>query len=143
MASSSVPAISAAANTPIIRTTKTHWRAVMVHDPRAEGLGRQAARRRSTIGRMANSVIGLAQRLTSRAVARMMFWPTVIALPMVSQVPRLAGLDELSAIGARVTGGGRSRSRARWNFRVRRRGAFGAGAGGGIGSGRSNSPPYL
>jgi hypothetical protein len=92
---------------------------------------------------MANAVIGLAQRLTSRAVARMMFWPTVIELLIVPQVPRLAELDELSAIGARVTGGGRSRSRARWNFRVRRRGAFGAGAAGGIGSGRSNSPPYL
>jgi hypothetical protein len=43
VASNSVPAISAAANTPIIRTTKTHWRRVMVHDPRADGLGRQAA----------------------------------------------------------------------------------------------------
>src|ERR1700747_789625 len=109
VASSSVPAISAAANTPIIRTTKTHWRGVMVHDPRAEGLERQAARRSSTIGRMANSVVGLAQRLTSRAVARMMFWPTVIALPIVPQVPRLAGLDELSAIGARAMDGRRRR----------------------------------
>jgi hypothetical protein len=49
VASSSVPAISAAANTPIMRTTKTHWRGVMVHDPRAEGLERQAARHGSTI----------------------------------------------------------------------------------------------
>jgi hypothetical protein len=45
VASSSVPAISAAANTPIIRTTKTHWRGVVVDDPRAERLERQAARR--------------------------------------------------------------------------------------------------
>ena len=43
MTSNSVPAISAAANTTIIRTTKTHWRGVMVHDPRADGLERQAA----------------------------------------------------------------------------------------------------
>ena len=47
MTSNSVPAISAAANTTIIRTTKTHWRGVMVHDPRADGLERQAARERS------------------------------------------------------------------------------------------------
>ena len=51
MASSSVPAINAAAHTTTISTAKTHWRGVMIYDPRADGLWRQAARECSKTAR--------------------------------------------------------------------------------------------
>jgi len=44
VANTSVPAINAAAHTTTISTAKTHWRGVMIYDPRADGLWRQAAR---------------------------------------------------------------------------------------------------
>ncbi len=56
-------------------------------------------RQRRRFGRRRVWLAGLAQRPPSRAVAPAVFRPTIIALLVMAQVPRFAGLNELSAVG--------------------------------------------